>query len=158
MSPATASTVAENTTSSVSSAGNTITDAASKVPEFKDIVSQTLVDSISAVKSGAAWIQGQIPDILTQFLHWQLAKNVVTLVLWIIYGIVVYLVIKSKWIKAFDDVSEGFSTVVLGIAGGILTIYGVFHVIDAIMNIVQIAIAPKVYLLEYAASLVRNNS
>lgn len=138
---------------------STVAISSSNLPAFKDIATQTLLDSISAVKSGAAWVQGQIPDILTQFLHWQLAKNIIFVVFGLIGLATITRIITLPVVKKFmKEDYDGFATVII-IAISIAVAVGMVMITSqSILHIAQIVIAPKVYLLEYAADLIKNRT
>lgn len=123
--------------------------APAAIPSIKDIVSNILIHSLQAVKDGAEWIKGQIPDVLVQFMHWQMAYHGIWafVCLLLVVGFVLL-----TWAGASDS-EDGM--VMCGVLGSLISLGFFMH---HLFDVVEIWIAPKVYLLEYAVSLVNNNS
>ena len=120
-------------------------------PSTQDIVKTTLLQLIDAVKQGGAWVAGQIPDVLHQLIVWTMVKGVVfMLFLLIIWP--VYLRSMKKVRQVVDD--ESFMlTVVLTVT--LLIMLTVFIVLNPVSDALKALFAPKLFLLEYAADLVK---
>lgn len=119
------------------------------VPSMKDIVSQVLLKSIEAVQNGAEWVKGQIPDVLTQFMQWQLAYHTI----WGLVALIVTILLMILLVNAFK--SDGWDDAALF---GLIfsTLISIVFFMYHLFCVVEIKIAPKVFLLEYAASLIKN--
>jgi hypothetical protein len=112
---------------------------------------QLLVDSINSIKDVAGqtfdFAKEQIPDVIQQLLMWNMTRSVVisllTLVLACILGWVVY-----------KDVKEWHTEVVAGV-GAVLLFVSLCFSVGNLLEALKIWIAPKVWLLEYAANLIK---
>lgn len=123
------------------------------------IVSQRL-DSILAfleesIKNGAALMQEQTPDIVQQLLSWKFYESVITCAG---FGFVLAITIGMS-IRSFYKVKDGsFDDSFFEYMGP--TVWPFLSVLMAMgffssFAWVQIWVAPKVYLLEYASSLIK---
>lgn len=119
-----------------------------------------LVDIIQqvsgGVKQGVDFLQAEIPDVVRQLLLWQLAKSLIiaTVALIALCTVVYGAALTFIWSRDVDKDMFGFALYcifIVGFVGGgsvvALVIYG--------FNALKIYIAPKVWLIEYAASLVK---
>lgn len=96
----------------------------------------------------------QVPDVIQQLLRWKFAEAVILVL--ISLAVVVFCIYagrlawKADGEKYMDD-GHCFVFSVSAIVGSILSFIGMLN----LMTAVQIWLAPKVYLLEYAASLIK---
>lgn len=123
--------------------------------QLQDKASEVLVNMIDiTVKSMNDVIEfgkQQIPEVIHQLLLWQLTSSI----LWIVVGVVLVVVgfwwccKANNWIKKDpNNVPAHFVTLLFFVGGAWFIIY---NALDAL----QIWVAPKVYLIQYAADLVR---
>jgi hypothetical protein len=114
------------------------------------ILEQTLVDTINASKAGIEkgidFAQAQIPDVVQQLLVWKLTAALVMTAVCILVIIGCLLAIK-KWFEQ----SEGAIIVPTCIIIPFAFLIGLYSALDAI----KIYLAPKLYLLEYVADILR---
>lgn len=93
----------------------------------------------------------QIPEVIHQLLLWQLTSSI----LWVVVGIVLALIgawwcgKANKWVK--QDSENAPAHIVTIILFGLSAWAIIANSLDAL----QIWIAPKVYLIQYAADLVK---
>ena len=113
--------------------------------------------AVSGVDTAMNFLVAEIPDVIHQLLVWNLVKSVVTVVacLAVLFGI--YLVVRFINKKAEEsEHSDHFPTVIEGVLlgglGGVPCVLGISHYT---LNALQIWLAPKVWLIEYAAKLVK---
>lgn len=144
--PATASTVAAK--------------AADATPTFQDIAKQYLVEAIESAKNGVEWLKGQIPDVLTQFVHWKIAENAISFVVFAILTFISgrYFFKLIKWFNSDKPASEDTSFAAcwgVFFTAVFMIIFGCIAYGD-LKDLVELIVAPKVYLLEYAADLVKH--
>lgn len=122
--------------------------------ELIDKLQETLVSIIDSATKAAEFAQDEIPQVLDQLLMWKMAESLVICVICVIAMGVGKLAIKPVF-KAWKEVDNCF----IGVGGGLfLIISGLFAPIffaTYASTALQIWIAPKVYLIEYAASLVK---
>jgi hypothetical protein len=128
----------------------------------QDAISQILLNGLDAAKNGAEWLKGQIPDVIQQFLYWNAAKDAVYIVMGIflfILGIYLSSKIKKEYLK-MHSLSEYYNdSAVFGTWFVLLLgiFIGTIMVITNSLDIIEIFIAPKVYLLEYATRLLASH-
>ena len=142
-------------------AGNAVTtvEQSKTFDDFKNLAYKTLVDSIQSAKDGIAWVKGQIPDILTEYLHWKLAVDVVYVVGGLIWFVTLMVISRKvyKWLANSEKsffANDGAPFVIVGALAALLFSIPFFGVMfHHLMEMLQIIFAPKVYLLQQAAEM-----
>lgn len=149
--PASASTASASTAATPA----TIPD----VPDqLKSVVADLLKQGAEGVHSGAVWVQGQLPDLVKQFI----ALNIVRDIYWIVLGALFFglgwFFGKKVWNLSknghYRDPGLEVGAVfiwLMGFIGGFLLIS--INVYD----LLQLLVAPKIYILEYVIGLVKQN-
>lgn len=117
----------------------------------------TLINNaLAGMDTSIEFLEAEIPDVITQLLMWNMTKSGILfsigIILWIGFGIL----IKSIWNKCknaqgLDSELEGFVPIFLA-CSFLLSVVSLFTIN---LTWLQIWIAPKVWLLEYAAQLVK---
>lgn len=134
----------------------------------------SLIDStVSTVQDGVAFLKQEIPDVITQLLTWHMVESLLYFFVFILLSlscvIVVYFVFRKKIVtyldtsgypvkmqtgprSLWDEGKEGYV-----IIGGLSVIGSVGFALLSLTQLVwiKILIAPKLYLLEYAATLMK---
>lgn len=136
--------------------------------------------AVSAAEKGGEFLAEQIPDVVNQLLMWHMVKNIIT-VSFILFVVITsfivllklfpknreYLKVCKEWYDAYgkdekrnemrqSELSPYALIFWVSVWTWIVsTLYFFISGIDYILRTVQIIIAPKVYLIEYAASLVK---
>ena len=111
--------------------------------------------AITGVQQGGEFVLDQAPEVVQQFLRWKFYENMGDGFLWLVAAIVL-LGLLVKWhrhSRNFDIDVEGPYFFVHGILG----LPALFAAVAAYQNFLyclQIYVAPKVYLIEWAASQV----
>lgn len=120
----------------------------------------TLIEkSISAFDSGATFMSEQIPEVIHQLLLWQMVysggKAICAVLLMIIFVVVDYKTFKHLWSTEHDAFwNDKFIGGYLLCGTGIRFLWAIpLSMIN--FTWLQIWIAPKIFLLEYAAKLVK---
>lgn len=124
--------------------------------ELQKQIAEVLRKALEAAQKGGEWIAGQIPDVLRQVIYWEIAVGVVWLLLFIITARVSFLWL-TKWSDQELDCSDEWMPSKLFAAGigGIATLVtGIFALIYG-FSALKAIIAPKLFLLEYAAHLLK---
>lgn len=125
--------------------------------ELQKQIATILLRALAAAQHGGQWIAGQIPDVLRQLLIWTEMKGFATLVLWII-GLIVGFFATFKWSNQqpeswgdwrMSKIACCFATAAWAIVFGIAMICTMYDALEAIF-------VPKLFLLEYAASLLKH--
>ena len=115
-------------------------------------LSEALVELISLSVSGVEFLVSEIPDVLHQLLIWEATISVISMVCWVILCIAIYKF--NRWQIGYLTKNKKFNdpNVMANIFQGFLIIplTGLFD-----LTFLKIWIAPKVFLIEYAAQLVK---
>lgn len=121
------------------------------------ILIELLQKAVRGIDGAVSFSQAQIPDVIHQLLVWNAVTTLIVQIVSIVFiGVYIWLGIKSIRILFEDcryDGSEIMAMIWL-IVGGISS----FVFIVAFFNSfdwLKIWLAPKLYLLEYAASLIK---
>jgi hypothetical protein len=125
--------------------------------KLEDTVNQILQSAIEKASQGAEFLKDQIPDVVQQLIHWKIASNSLTVCLSILAILASYR-IATKWVDLTPD-EFGFWRIprTLAVIGGMgVSLLAALVGIDASFNLLELFFAPKVWLLEYAAHLVRH--
>jgi uncharacterized membrane protein len=121
-------------------------------------LNDALVDIIQktqgAVESGVSFLSQQIPEVIQQLLMWKLVESIVLLVVGLI-AVVAYIVAVMAAVKYDSVVYAGDTTFPTALFGSFIGLTGAILGIFSVLEILQIYIAPKVWLIEYAAHLAK---
>jgi hypothetical protein len=125
--------------------------------KIEDAAAQILQGAIDSATKGAEFLKEQIPDLLKQLLAWNLAADFMVMALAAVVAFVSWKAV-TKWVDQELDCGmwafpKVLASIIGGIASGDLTIGAIISMFDAL----KIIIAPKVWLLEYASSLIRHH-
>lgn len=123
-----------------------------------------LVDkTLAGVDTSIEFLSQEIPDVIGQLLMWHAVSNMVYCILGFVWLWVCCLPVRKpkkgvgNWCWEWDEYREKHSLTAES-AVGLVLILPLGFAIDSIlrgMTALQIWIAPKVWLLEYAASLTK---
>lgn len=136
--------------------------------------------AISAAEKGGEFLAEQIPDVVNQLLMWHLVKNLILVSLILLFMCISgrfvfkffhknleYIRLSNEWYTVYGKEEKenerkqkellpymvSFWLSLIPFAGSIICF--LVSGVDKILVAMQILIAPKVYLIEYAASLVK---
>ena len=110
-----------------------------------------------AVESGVSFLSEQIPDVIQQLLMWKFAAAVI----WALASLplVIQLVPVVRWARKYHKksyVQYDFPGHIFLVGASLfVAVWGSISVMYNSMEALKIYIAPKVWLIEYAASLVK---
>ena len=124
--------------------------------QLQNTVNEILIKSIDAFYNGVEWLAGEIPEVVSQLLLWNLASSLLWAIAWIMVSISFALSYK-KLIAQIRGGRGDYEEMVLPMftmLWGIAAIIGVFSSIHCFEIALKILIAPKLYLLEYASELI----
>lgn len=117
----------------------------------------TLIErSVSGIDAGVAFLSAEIPDVVHQLLMWKASVSAISMIACLVLCWAIYKFNAAQiryWKKLFDEPHEDWSQhpeIMMNIAQGLFLIP-----VAALFSIdwLQILIAPKIYLIEYAAKL-----
>ena len=133
---------------------------------MNDQLQKVLADIITRVTSGAdAAIQfgkEQIPEVLKQLLIWNFTFS---FLIWfsataVIVGYIIWMLTKFKWWfknQRTTTTKQDAAVIVLTVIWGFISFIMIF-VFWCNLDWLKIWVAPKLYLLEYAASLIKSST
>lgn len=125
--------------------------------QLQQALAEILNKTMVGVEAGTAFLQAELPDVIQQLLMWKLAQASVMLAFSIL-GSLQFITV--TWISAkhsrnggfFDLDCAGIPCLMISACIAAVSVCGVFTWgADAL----QIWLAPKIYLIEYAASLAK---
>ncbi len=111
--------------------------------QTEQVLATLLERAVQGIEEAVAFSQAQIPDVVEQLLVWEMVHSAILMCI----GIVI-LVFSSAAFFRSSEYDGGMK-----IASISLMALGFFMAISS-LDWLQILIAPKLYLLEYAAKLV----
>ena len=112
----------------------------------------------AGVETGVNFLSEQIPDVIHQLLIWKLAANLFWFVICVVFATILF-IFAYKLFKSgckqskYDSHGYYFGSCILGCLGTLPTIAGLICFTEAL----KIWLAPKIYLIEYAAHLLKGN-
>lgn len=118
--------------------------------QAQKILVDLLKKATDGIDSAVAFSQAQIPDVVQQLLMWHAVSSAAIQVLCLLIIIFSITVIVITWNTGDDADSVMLVTVIMGIIT-IVFLVVFFNYFDWL----KIWLAPKLYLIEYAASLVK---
>ena len=136
---------------------------------LQNAVAQVLLAAIQTAKQTGDWMKGQLPDVVHQLMTWRLVSDIVSIVLALVF--ITFFALsakkftklyaqekaksKDRWFDA-TDMPGGIAWIVWLIIGGVVTIAFFVIAVANIYDALEIWFAPKVWLLEYAAHLLKS--
>jgi len=121
-----------------------------------------LLDSLTAEMASAKdFVLAEAPEVIQQLLTYQVVRHVGVIV--IIGGFVALIVYIVKRVHRFQDKMFGeneaddlvFAKGLASVVGLLLCLLGFVEVCFRVNSLLFVLIAPKVYILEYAADLIK---
>lgn len=133
---------------------------------MNDQMQQALVailnKTMSGIEAGTSFLQAELPDVIHQLIAWKLASSLLAMLISIIvifaYWRFVRAFMKSEIGGALKDswgnpTAPAFAGLVVG---GCASAVSLAVILSDGFTALQIALAPKVYLIEHAASLAKS--
>jgi hypothetical protein len=124
--------------------------------ELQQALAELINKSVSVGESAIAFTQEQLPEVIQQLLIWKGAESALATVVGIAIAIFIARTPSKLIAIDWDDYNNGTKQA-FGVARGVVAASaGLVLVIECGMPAwLQIWLAPKVYLIEYAASLAK---
>lgn len=125
--------------------------------QAQQVLADMMQLALDGVDEAVEFSKAEIPAVIEQLLMWHMVESFVFFVIGLVVMTVPVfggLAIKKYWQKIYREDLEPF---VLGFGGPALFVAGLVGFMSVIHNLdwLKIWIAPKLYLLEYGASLVK---
>jgi len=107
------------------------------------------------VDASTAFLSAELPDYISQLLMWIIARDTIVIVLSVM---VIYLSYMATFKWSDQDKKHDMwrdSKLIASIIGGASSIVSVGFAVASTLDVAKIILAPKVWLVEYAASLAK---
>lgn len=124
--------------------------------QLQTTVNEILVRSLETFDKGSEWLAGEVPEVVEQLLLWHMIESLIIMSI----GVALFLslfkvipVILNELSKPFIEHSD--ITVNIGFIYSFIVVIVAPVMIFFNLTWIKILIAPKLYLLEYAADLVK---
>ena len=110
-----------------------------------------LQQTLEWMQSGIDWFNAELPIYVEQLIKWKLASNWVGVGIGIILIVLGFVSLKIMYKKHNENKEFGYSDewMWLWVLVSILWLSGTIILISCTMNVLQLMIAPRVYLIEY---------
>lgn len=138
--------------------------------QLQQALAAILNKTISGVEAGASFLAAEVPDVIFQLLLWNALASGVKALLWMAALATVYLFARSKYCGKGEKGEDGrcrgtythnemgsvsdraaLTVALMVIIAGVALPAAVYHA----LMVLKILVAPKIYLIEYAASLAK---
>ena len=125
--------------------------------QLQQALAAIITKTMQGLDSGVAFLGSELPDVIQQLLIYKAVWAGVEAVILSVF-IAPYVWFWKFYTKAENGFWKSFGdpeppTIFLGIFGSLLSVVFVVGIIVDIQTVVQIWLAPKIYLIEYAAKL-----
>lgn len=122
---------------------------------LQNAVAEILERTINGIDSSVAFMQAELPDVISQLLMWYGVKSAVLT----IAGVLILIGMLAADRAAFRHLLENYDTdellLLWGLMGSIARFLYLVPIYMINLEWLQIWIAPKIWLMEYAASIVK---
>jgi len=124
-----------------------------------ETLNQALILAINEAANAAEFIKGELPEVVRQLLTWKLWTHGISTAICAFFAFVLPIVCARFFLKEgkrgkWGNECNPAIMVPCGFVGLLSFIVGFIEFSMAMPKFIQILVAPKVYLLEYAANLV----
>lgn len=138
--------------------------------QLQQSVAEILNRAISGIDSSVAFMQSELPEVIEQLLMWYAVRGVIMVIIGLCLTIPFILIVKkitnecimdatksSFWVDVYKHPDNAISVeaMILAVPAGFLSFIGAIIALCNVMDPIQIWIAPKIWLMEYAATLVK---
>lgn len=114
-----------------------------------------LLDILQSVEDLKDFTVEQAPDVAQQLVYYSIAMNVFYLLVCLVIICIGYLA-TFKWTiqNVYPSGEWHWSKGVSAIVSTVASVGAVFSIVESVDNLLKLAIAPKLFILEYAAKLI----
>lgn len=120
--------------------------------ELQKALAQILNKTVSAAEAGVAFLQKELPEVIQQLLMWKAVESAIYFLTALVVLWFCFYAIRKVWAYSKTPSGGGSEAMIMfpGVAAG-FSVWGMLQHTDWL----KILIAPKLYLIEFAASLVK---
>jgi len=128
--------------------------------QVQSTINQTLLSFLETVAQAKDLLVSELPEVIQQLLQWKFFESLIHFSIGVI-GLICFVAWLTYWIKFIKerwgqmDSDDAIFFVFFVVGCGSLPWFLLFIKVFTNWEWLQILIAPKLYLLEYAASLVK---
>lgn len=120
---------------------------------FEPYVKKLLDSGFKTAEEAAKFIETQTPELGKEIITWgAVSEMVAPLIGLVIIGAAWFLHFKCRTSKWYTDIDAEFPGIVLCIIGNLV---GIIMFLSNIMDVVYPLVAPRIYILEKVASLIK---
>ena len=133
--------------------------------QLQQALAQVIEKATDGVQSGVSFLSAELPDVIHQLLMWKMVESLIWCVVGIFFTVGAIRLIAKNSGRGKEDDRKYKATLTHDERGDIapwspiliVPLLTIVVIASSTINItwLQILIAPKVYLIEYAASLVK---
>ena len=120
---------------------------------------QSLITTVVAgAEKAGGFVAEEVPIVIDQLLAWKFTMSLLGFTLGVILLLPIYPLAKFALKGWMDEHENAATNGIAAVIGSVATVsFAVFSPVLLVVNLdwLQIAIAPKLYLLEYAANLIK---
>lgn len=127
-------------------------DAESPATELSKLGAEALRDLYNNLAGVKAFALEQAPDVCQQMVYWQIARSAMAITALLIVGIALHFVIRAAVKYEWDRDVAG---PMIGIFGGCAVVVAAGVAACESVAAIQAIVAPKLFLLEKIASLIK---
>lgn len=119
----------------------------------------------SGISAGVSFLQAQIPDVIRQLILFNLVRDLIygggLFIFLVIYGIGIvelwlWMIKKEKAASKYDSGETAFPVILGSAVSLIVSIPAACIMVANITEALELWLAPKVWLIEYAATLIKH--
>ena len=121
-------------------------------PESDKAIAAVLNRALEGANAAGDFLKEQLPDVLQQLLLWNIWKHSLVVALCPTVIVLSVLLIRKAWKEDWDEPIWVPITFICLFACAICPLV----MLGSLFEIVQIVVAPKIWLLEYAANLLKS--
>lgn len=118
--------------------------------QLQQAITKMIEKALSGLDAGAEFLAGEIPDVVMQLMMWHGVRSAIECIAGILVVVIGFLIVRRYHSAVYETVEDGREAFMIFTHSW--PAFGLFFV-----NIewLKIVIAPKVWLIEYAANLVK---
>lgn len=119
-----------------------------------DLLVKMIDITVQSVSDVVEFGKQQIPDIINQLLMWKMAESGV----WLVFGLIfltVGMFFSNHYYERLEELEGGMGMAVRIIGSFISLLAGSIMIVRNLLDVLYIWLAPKVWLIEYGAELVK---
>jgi len=139
--------------------------------QLQQALVKVITQATDSIEAGVSFLTGQIPDVISQLLQWKLLSASLTVALSLAVIVITFLFVKVMMKKPepgeenffwdyYGAPGSGrhdmtFPSFLISIIGPCVILIATAVLISNLYGILQIVVAPKIYLIEYASHLMK---